>query len=119
MFFWNKERKAKKFLMKIFDSPSERDNEHLPTMNVEKLSENCGLNIEETYVIIQKFVAERSVFWRNQDDGDLAAHTFYLYDNGYIKFKNEYKRLGKKILLVLAASGPFVTILIAFWDKLF
>lgn len=114
MFFWNKERKAKKFLMKIYDSPSERDNQHLPSMNVKKLSENCGLNIEKTFVIIQKFVAEGSVYWRKQD-GDLATHTFYLHDNGHIKFKNEYKRLVKKILLVLAASGPFVTLLIAFW----
>jgi len=83
------------------------------TIRVETIAKKSNIDIDTTFLIIRELWL--SEYISIHDRGD--QHTLWkcmITPKGYFEFKNGWKRYIKELLLLLAASTPFISLLIYF-----
>jgi len=82
-------------------------------MQVDKIAKETKLTEKETYLIIKKLVASGMLGWTDVST-HWTVHSAMVTNSGYVEYKRGYKKYIKDLLIALAASAPFVSLLIYF-----
>jgi len=77
------------------------------------VAKKANLDDEETYLIIKKLVAYKMLAWVDKN-GYWTVHHAAVTNSGFVDYKDGWKKYVKEILIALAASAPFVSLLIYF-----
>jgi len=116
MLFWGKEKKVMKTLVEHdFESLANQEKSDFIAagMEVKDLAQKTGLSEEEAYLIIKRLVAYNMLGWTDKRS-HWTVHSAAVTNSGFVEYKRGYRKYIKDLLIALAASAPFISILIYF-----
>jgi len=86
----------------------------IPTgMEVSTIAKKAKLTEEDVYLRIKKLVAYGLLAWTDKRP-HWTVHSAGVTNSGFVEYKDGYKKYIKDLLIALAASAPFVSLLIYF-----
>lgn len=116
MLLFGKERKMMKMLIKHdFKNSFNEDNIELKSagMDIKTIAQNMKLSKKKTLEIIKKLIAYKMLMWTNRESY-WTVYQIVVTDHGFVEFQDGWKKYVKDGLIALAASAPFVSLLIYF-----
>ena len=116
MILYGKNKKIMKILVEHdFESLANQEKSDFIAsgMEVSTIAKKAKLTDKGTYLRIKKLVAYRMLAWTDKR-AHWTVHSAGVTNSGFVEYKDGYKKYIKDLLIALAASGPFVSLLIYF-----